>query len=237
MQTKTFVISGFIIATLIALIIGCPDGVQAGEKQLTFLWEQAADDLPVLDHWELYQSEDALAAWPWTKTGDIPYAGTPGDTYDAIFSITVPDGQETSLYFKMTAVDTAGLTSDPSALGDPAPVVIDFKPPAAVADLVADYNNQSKTVTLTWSTDPADTDIATQTIFKASSPGGPYTEIGQGSSPFAYEVQPSGSGKWMYFVVVLVDNDGNFSANSNEVAVKLSMGVPFNLTVTVKTPQ
>ena len=102
-----------------------------------------------------------------------------------------------------------------------------------MADLAGTYDNQAKAVTLTWSTDPADTDIATQKGFKASSAGGPYTEIGAGSSPFVYQLQPADSGKWIYFVVVLTDNDGNFSPNSNEVAIKLAMGVPFGLKVTV----
>jgi len=39
----------------------------------------------------------------------------------------------------------------------------------------------------------------------------------------------------LYFVVVLTDDDGNFSENSNELAIKLSMGVPFNVRVTVSS--
>lgn len=102
-----------------------------------------------------------------------------------------------------------------------------------MADLAATYDNQTKTVSLTWSTDPADTDIAKQEVFKASVAGGPYEAVGTGSGSFQYQVQPADSGKWIYFVVVLTDNDGNFSPNSNEVAVKLAMGVPFGLRVTV----
>jgi hypothetical protein len=206
----------------------------AGERQLTFEWQQNAEDLPDLAKWQLFMSLDpALPFDQWALQGDIVYDGTPASWYDATFSITVPDGAETSTWFKMTAVDTEGLSSDPSEMQEGAPTVIDFKPPAAVADLAGTYDNQAKAVTLTWSTDPADTDIATQKVYKASSAGGPYTEIGSGSSPYVYQLQPADSGKWIYFVVVLTDNDGNFSPNSNEVAIKLAMGVPFGLKVTV----
>jgi hypothetical protein len=208
----------------------------AGEKQLTFEWQQNAEDLPDLAKWELFMSlDDALPFDQWAKQGEIPYTGTPADWYDAGFTITVPDGQETATYFKMTAIDTEGLSSLPSEMQEGAPTIIDFKPPAAVADLAAVFDNQAKAVTLTWTTDPADTDIASQELFTAAAAGGPYTSIGQGSSPFVYQLAPSDSGKWIYFVVVLADNDGNFSANSNEAAVKLSMGIPFGLRVTITT--
>jgi len=220
------------VILLIVLVAGL---AFAGDKQLTFEWQQAADDLPDLAKWQLFMSLDPdLPFDQWALQGDIVYTGTPADWYDAPFTITVPDGAETATYFKMTAIDTGGLSSDPSDLQEGAPTIIDFKPPAAVADLAAVFDNQAKTVTLTWSTDPADTDIASQEVFKASAAGGPYASIGQGSSPFVYQLAPSDSGKWIYFVVVLTDNDGNFSSNSNEVAVKLSMGVPFGLRVTVQ---
>jgi len=220
---------------VIFLIVMLAGFAQAGEKQLTFEWQQEADDLPDLAKWELFMSLDPDIPFDqWALQGDIVYDGNPASWYDATFTITVPDGQETPTYFKMTAIDHAGNDSDPSDLQEGAPTVIDFKPPAAVADLAGVYANQAKTVTLTWSTDPADTDIAKQEVFKASAAGGPYASIGTGSSPFVYQLAPSDSGKWIYFVVVLTDNDGNFSANSNEAAVKLSMGVPFGLRVTVQ---
>jgi hypothetical protein len=205
----------------------------AGEKQLTLEWEQESSDLPEnggdLDHWELFSTtNNTLPFDQWKKEGDIPYTGPP--PFDANFNITAPDGQETNFWFKMTAVDAAGNASQPSDVQEGAPTLIDFKPPLTPI-LSADYNSQNKTVTLTWNTDP---DASRWDIFKSSTAGGPYTKIGSGTSPFAYQVKPSDSGKWLYFVVVAFDNSGNFSPNSNEVAVKLSMGVPFNLRVTVQ---
>lgn len=204
----------------------------AADRQLTFEWQQVSEDLPDLDRWELFMSLDPdLPFDQWALQGPVPYDGNPASWYDANFTITVPDGAETATWFKMTAVGHDGVSSLPSEFQEGAPLVIDFKAPAAVADLAATYDNQAKAVTLTWSTDPADTDIAAQTIYNAAASGGPYAEIGTGSSPFVYQLQPADSGKWIYFVVVLADNDGNFSPNSNEAAVKLAMGVPFGLKV------
>jgi hypothetical protein len=224
------------LKTVLTIIIICLFATMApaADRQLTFEWQQTAEDLPDLDKWELFMSLDPdLPFDQWALQGPVPYDGNPASWYDATFTITVPDGAETSTWFKMTAIDKDGLSSLPSEFQEGAPLVIDFKPPAAVADLAAIFDNQAKTVTLTWTTAPADTDIVRQEVFKASAAGGPYATIGTGSSPMVYQLQPSDSGKWIYFVVVLTDNDGNFSPNSNEAAVKLAMGVPFGLKVTL----
>ena len=222
-----------IVLTMLAMVGFLFGPVLAGEKSVTVFWEQAEEDLPVLDHWELFSSTDSgIPFVEWKKEGDITYTVGMPLTTDIV--LTVPDGQETSLWFKMIAVAQNGTPSDPSELQENAPTVIDFKAPVP-AVLSSSYNNQTKTVTLTWTVDPADTDIVSQKIFKSSVAGGPYIDIGEATSPYAYVVQPSDSGKWMYFVAVLTDNDGNFSQNSNEVAVKLSMGVPFNVRVTVSS--
>jgi hypothetical protein len=226
-----------LIATAILLMLSTvPFGInaEAADKQLTFAWEQTADDLAVLDHWTLYKSEDGAAAWPWVKVGDVPYTGTPEDEYTAPFTITVPNNAETSLFFKMIAVDTEGLESDPSEAAIPAPIVIDFLAPKAPVAL-ASYSSQTKTVTITWTQDAGDTDVVAHRVHKSAASGGPWEDLGNQTTPFAYQVQPSDSGKWMYFVVVAHDDDGNFSPSSNELAVKLVMGVPFNLKVTVSS--
>jgi hypothetical protein len=134
----------------------------------------------------------------------------------------------------MIAVDTEGLESDPSEAAIPAPIVIDFLPPKAPQAL-ASYSSQTKTVTITWTQDVADSDVIAHRVHKSDVSGGPWEDLGNQTTPFAYQVQPSDSGKWMYFVVVAHDDDGNFSPSSNELAVKLVMGVPFNLKVTVSS--
>ena len=205
----------------------------AADKNLTIEWEQDAADLSTVDHWQLFSTTDSeLPFAQWKDEGPIPYV--PDMPLTAPIVITAPDGQETTFWFKMTAVDADGLSSSPSEVQENAPTLIDFKAPMP-AVLTGDYNNQTKTVTLTWVNDAGDTDIVTQKVYKASVAGGPYTEVTSAVSPYAYVVQPSDSGKWLYFVVVLTDDDGNFSENSNELAIKLSMGVPFNVKVTVSS--
>jgi len=216
----------FIICMAFALT-----AVYAADKNLTIAWEQDEVDLPSVDYWKLFSSTDGQLPFDqWKDEGNIPYVLNMPLTAPII--ITAPDGQETSFWFKMTAVDKDGLSSAPSEVQENAPTVIDFKAPVP-AVLAGSYNNQTKTVTLTWVIDPSDTDVVIQKVYKSSVSGGPYTEIVAGVSPYDYTVQASDSGKWLYFVVVLTDNDGNFSQNSNELAVKLSMGVPFNVRVTV----
>ena len=117
---------------------------QAATKQVTFEWQQNAEDLAELDHWELFMSLDPnLPFDQWTKQGDIPYTGTPADWYDATFTITLPDGAETQTWFKMVAVSKAALASDPSEPQENAPTVFDFKAPAASTDLAAAFNSQT----------------------------------------------------------------------------------------------
>ena len=208
-----------------------------GERQLTFEWEQEASDLPEnggdLDHWELFSTTDnALPFDQWKKEGDVPYSGPP--PFDADFNILAPDGVETNFWFKMTAVDAAGNSSQPSDVQEGAPTLIDFKPPPAPVITDSSYNNQTKTVTLTWTQADPDGDVTSWKVFESETAGGPYTDIGAGTSPFTHNLPPGATGKWRYYVVVAFDNDGNFSPNSNEIAVKLSMGVPFNLRVTVQ---
>jgi hypothetical protein len=221
------------LATIVISISLC-SGVLAGEKILKFAWEQDAADLVDLDHWTLYSSlSDTSPFDSWKKEGDVPYASEAAE-YSADFTVTAPEGVETSMWFKMIAVDRLGNASAPSDFAIPAPVVIDFKPPIAPITLAGTYDNQAKTVSLSWVADSGDTDIAKYKISSASTVGGPYTEIGESTTlDFVYTVPSGNTGKWMYFVIVAVDNDGNSSANSTELAVKLAMGVPFNLEVQV----
>lgn len=227
------------VVLLLLSIVLCFSIAYGAEKEMTVAWEQEASDLPEnggdLAKWNLYRSEDPALVWgSWILIGEILYNG--GELTHT-FTVTVPDGEETSLWFKMTAVDSAGNESAPSDVQEGAPTVIDFKPPVP-AVLSASYESSTKMVTLTWTTDPGDTDIQYQKIYKSSTPGGPYTDISPGvtlTSPHAYQVQPSDSGKYLYFVAILVDYSGNTSQNSNEVAVKLAMGVPFNIRVTVNS--
>lgn len=219
-------------------------GVHAAEKQLTLAWDQSEDDLPDkggnLAKWTLYSTTDnSLPFDQWKKEGDVVYSapGTPGtgvQTFQGDFQIIAPDNAETPFWFKMTASDTDGNESAPSELQTGAPTVIDFKAPVPPFG-TGSYDSQNKAVTITWAQDPADTDITAHRVYKSLTSGGPYEDLGQQTSPFVYTVTAADSGKWLYFVVEAYDDDGNKSTYSNEISIKLTMGVPFNLKVTVIT--
>jgi hypothetical protein len=236
---KTLVAVGLSFSLLLT-----PVYAAAAQKQLTLAWDQAEDDLPDkggnLEKWTLYSTTDNVLPFDqWKKEGEVPYTvpGTPGtgtQTFQGDFDILAPDNSETSFWFKMTATDTTGNESAPSDAQASAPTVIDFKAPVAPV-AAGTYNSQTKVVTITWTQDPADTDITSHRVYKSLTSGGPYEDLGVQTSPFDYPVASSDSGKWLYFVVDAHDDDENHSAKSVEVAVKLTMGVPFNLKVTVST--
>lgn len=207
-----------------------------GDKTLTFQWEQDDSNLLTLDHWTLYQTSDPISSWPWTKVGDIPYDGNPGAVYTAPFTITAPDGQETSYWFKLTAVDNQNQESDPSEAAIPAPTVIDFKAPLSPA-LSGVYDASTMTVNLSWVQDASDLDVVKWEVYKRES-GGTFLKVGESTNP-AYAYNASGdNGKTLTFTTVAFDDDGNYSPNSLEVAFTILPVVPstpFGLKVTVIT--
>jgi hypothetical protein len=216
----------------------------AGSKVLTFQWEMAPEDLPTLQDFRLWSTQSEVnPVWPndYTMVTTVTYDPDATQPYQSDVTITIPDGQEVDLWFVMEARDVEGVSSGPSIAAipagetEPGPVRIDFKPPAIVTNVSGDYNNQTKIITLSW-TAPADTDLAQYRVYKASQAGGPYTEVGVASTAtYDYTVPSAERGQFVYFVVKAEDTEENLSENSEEVAVKASMGVPFSLTVTVTT--
>ena len=202
----------------------------AGEKQLLIEWQQDSANLPTLKGWYLYKSEDLNAAWPWEQVGElIPYDGNPGSVYTAPFTITIPDGEETALFFKMVAEDTSGQRSGPSEMQAGAPTIIDFKPPDAPV-LEASLNNYI--ISLTWST--AD-DVSRWEVYKKEGTG-PFVKIADADEP-AYTYDASADvGKVLTFAVVAFDQAENYSPNSNEESFDIlptPPASPFGLRVTV----
>jgi hypothetical protein len=234
---KSLVLDSSVI--ILALLLVFAGTAWGATKSLTFKWEQTAEDLPEnggdLDHWELYSSADETLPFDqWNKEGDIAYSGPPAADYQAEFTVEVPDNSETNLYFKMVAVDSAGNVSAPSENAIPAPLLIDFKAPEAPV-VAGTYDNKTKIVSLTWTQDAGDTDIAKYIVYVADTSGGTFVNAGESTTlNFDYQVPSGYSGKWTYFQVEAVDNAGNVSPKSMELAVKLAMGVPFNLEVQIK---
>jgi len=235
MKTRSWRVTFLVVMMVLMMAFA----VHAGNKTLTFQWTQGAEDLPDnggdLAKWTLYSTLDDTAAFNlWKKEGDVPYVSPPTDPFKADFTITAPDGAETSMWFKMTASDTDDNESVPSDFATPAPIVIDFRAPQPPV-LSGSYDGGTKEVTVTWTQDPGDTDVVNYIIESADAPGGTYAEIGQSAtSPFVYQVPATYTNKRIYFKATAVDDDGNSSAQSAELTVILAIGVPFNLEVTVK---
>ena len=228
------------LAIFFAVLLLFTANVFAAEKNVEFEWEQASEDLPenggTLTGWELFSSTDpALPLDQWKSEGTIDYTSEE-TTYTGAFDITVPDGVETNMWFRMKALGSDGKHSDLSDPAVPAPLLIDFKPPAAPVATVA-FDRATSSVTITWTQDAADTDLAAHRVFKAEASGGPYADLGVQTSPYVYDA--SGDvGKSLFFVVVAYDDDNNFSPNSNEVAVQVlpqGLFTPMNLKVKIVT--
>ena len=102
----------------------------AGSKTLKFAWQQELPT-PINDMagWKLYKS--TTSGGPWTLQETIPYTA-PATDYTGQTTITVPDGQVTTIYFTMTAFDLSGNESGRSA---EVSARLDFQTPTAPTSL------------------------------------------------------------------------------------------------------
>lgn len=95
----------------------------AGEKTLTFSWDQnITDDFA---GWTLYHSTTDSSSG-FSQFADITYTGQEATTYSSEQPIMSPDGAETTHWFYLTARDVNGNESEPSNVVD---VTIDFASP------------------------------------------------------------------------------------------------------------
>jgi len=101
---------------LAAILIFCflflPLTSMAGSKTLQFEWNQQTITQDFAG-WTLYHSTDNST---WEKYADIPYSGTEQTSYTSEQSITSPDGEDVTHYFKLTARDDKGNESNASSV-------------------------------------------------------------------------------------------------------------------------
>jgi len=95
----------------------------AAQKNLNFFWSQTLPSPNDLAGWGVYQA--SVAGGPYTKIADIAYVSQQTE-YTTSQTITVVDGQITTLYFVVDAVDTSG---NRSAKSNEIAVPIDFQAP------------------------------------------------------------------------------------------------------------
>jgi hypothetical protein len=115
-----------IVLVLLAMVLFVTPAI-AVDKTLNFFWTQTLPSPNDLAGWGLYQSP--TAGGPYIKILDIPYTSQQVE-YATTKIITVPDGQFTTLYFVLDAVDGSGNRSGKS---NEAVAVIDLRdstPPA-----------------------------------------------------------------------------------------------------------
>jgi hypothetical protein len=93
----------------------------AGTKTLTFQWDSNTEEDIV--GYRIYKG--SAVGGPYSKIGDIPHV--PGTTQTSPANIVVPDGEDTTLYFVVTAYDLSG---NESGYSNEVSAKIDFKPPA-----------------------------------------------------------------------------------------------------------
>jgi hypothetical protein len=114
---------GFLVAALLALaLFWMPIYALAGEKVLTFAWEQPGD-ISDLKGWNIYIGE---ASGNYTQKLFIPYGGTPAPEYQSAQPIGSPDGQKKTWFFVLTALDIDG---NESTYSNEVSAKIDFQAP------------------------------------------------------------------------------------------------------------
>jgi hypothetical protein len=114
-------LSKLILAVILTALCFVPPAM-AGTKTLTFAWEQVVPD--DFDGWFLhYGTEPGV----YDQKLWIPYSGTVEESYTSDKEIPAPDGQETTFFFALTAVDKSGNASDYS---NEVQATLDFQGPA-----------------------------------------------------------------------------------------------------------
>jgi len=98
------------VLTLLQLLaIALPAQAQEKTVNLTFAWEQAAEDTSKDDFygWKVWYA--TTSGGPYTQLGaDVVYDGAQKPTYTASETLVAPDQAETTFYFVVSAYDRSG---------------------------------------------------------------------------------------------------------------------------------
>ena len=95
----------------------------AGNKQLTFAWEQVLPETNDLKEWRIYSATQS--GGPYALMATVPYV-SPQTTYTSSQQMTSPDGQRVQYFFVLKALDTAG---NQSGYSNEVSTWIDFEGP------------------------------------------------------------------------------------------------------------
>ena len=117
-----------IVIVLALCFLMVPTSSYAGEKQVTFAWEQSVST--DLAGWKLYRSD--YSGELYHEVLDIQYSKNDSGTYTSDYEMTSPDGETHTYYFELRAYDSDGNPSDPS---NEVSLVVDFEAPSAPFNL------------------------------------------------------------------------------------------------------
>jgi len=117
-----------LLALMLCGLLVLPTWAMAGEKTLTFQWNQVLSD--DFAGWKLYKSE--VAGGPYVKHGnDIPFVAQQ-QTYESAQVLVSPNAEVHIYYFVLTAFDTSG---NESGFSNEVNARIDFQAPSVPVTL------------------------------------------------------------------------------------------------------
>lgn len=116
----------------VCLLLFAPFVSAQNQITITFAWEQQLpDDQSQFRGWQFYYGVNPGGPYE-PLGGPILWTGTVEPEYTASQMIEVPAGEETMLYFVVTALDKSNNESEPS---NEVHWMADFKPPAGPINL------------------------------------------------------------------------------------------------------
>jgi fibronectin type 3 domain-containing protein len=175
----------------------------AGDKQVSLDWSDNGE--PDLNRYDVYRA--TVHSGPYAKINVGPV------TASAYTDTGLTNG--TAYYYTVKAVDNASNASGYSTEASATPA--DTTAPAAPGGLVAQAGD--KQVVLLW-TDNAEPDFSHYDVFRATTPGGPYTKINASALTVSTFTNTGlTNGTTYYYVVKALDESSNASGYSAEAAV------------------
>ncbi|MBN1422274.1 MAG: alkaline phosphatase [Planctomycetes bacterium] len=173
----------------------------AGDTQVTLTWDVSPE--PDIAGYNVYSRTDPEGTYDQVNTDGLVTEATYTDTGLA---------NDTPYYYVVTAVDTEEAESGYSDEASATPT--DMTPPAVPTELAATAGDGQ--VSLEWA--DGGVDVAGYNVYRSTTPGGDYTQIGEPVTANAYTDSPVTSGTTYYYVVTAFDSHGNESGYSAEVS-------------------
>ncbi len=193
---------------------------------------------------------DELASLDWDDNAEVDFATysvhrstTDGGPYTTVATGLVSSSyddtglaNDTTYYWVVTALDT---TDNESALSNQASATpLDMTPPAPPTGLAA--NSGDRSTVLDWS-DNGEPDLATYSVYRSTSAGGPYSPVASGVAASTYTDTGLTNGTTYYWVVTATDTSDNESTYSGEASATPSditpPAAPQNLAATASDGQ